>query len=141
MFKECIRAWPDVIKWPEQLNIKTPDYHNGDFEGNQVHKMLRNTNILEDIIPVSRNTRSHQAHPGVKFLLAFQSLNTLASSCFGEELKGNVEQHLSNFKKNYLALDISVTSKVHILFSHLGPCLKKTRKGLAEMSEQGLGTS
>ena len=49
VFKECIRAWPDVIEWPEQLNTETPDYDNGNFEENQVYNNIV-YNYLENLM-------------------------------------------------------------------------------------------
>lgn len=62
-----------------------------------------------------------------------QSLNKLVEACFGTEMiKDNVSMLLENFTRNYMALESSITLKVHVLMSHLIP-------GLANLGGKGMG--
>ena len=47
-------------------------------------------------------------------------------------MKDNVSMLLENFTRNYMALESSITLKVHVLMSHLIP-------GLANLGGKGMG--
>ena len=67
-----------------------------------------------------------EIHPIIvqPFIAVFQALDKIVASYFGSHpVNGSIPSLLKNFKKAYLALEISVTLKVNVLIVHLIPCL------------------
>ena len=118
----------NAMKWPNKVNVVSALYHGEKFEGNGCRTLLKSTHILED-----REVMG--IHPIIvqPFVAAFQALDKLVLACFGSyPVTGDIPTLLRCFSKAYLALDISVTLKVHVLTAHLIPCLMN-------LGGQGLG--
>ena len=56
-------------------------------------------------------------------------------------LKDDYEDKISAFRKAYLALNINVTSKAHILFDHTVEFIKKNGRSLSLFAEQSAEAS
>ena len=83
---------------------------------------------------------------GLQFVQAFRAFLKVVNSCFGMSLRDGFEEDIIEFKRIYLALDISVTPKVnhdnlkyepnnfqfvlqaHIIFQHIVEFLKLINK-------------
>ena len=50
---------------------------------------------------------------GLQFVQAFRAFLKVVNSCFGMSLRDGFEEDIIEFKRIYLALDISVTPKVN----------------------------
>ena len=127
MYTELENAWPQSELWLEACNIKKEEYHGGTFAGNESRKLLKNVNRLEALSP-----------PGniEKFITAFKSFNEVVSSCYGQDLKVDFLKKINTFARDYMALKINVTPKVHAVMHHVGEFCSMTGRGLAPWSEQ-----
>ena len=80
-------------EWIRRLHIKREEYHGGSFNGNDCHKLLKNTNILEQIAP----------SPSVKVKAcvdAFKAFNGVVTSCYNNVLSSDYQQNINQFKKD-----------------------------------------
>ena len=89
-------------------------------------RLLRNIDLIEKALP----RRLYG------FLSALRALEEVRISCFGQDLLPNFRQNINHFKHCYSALGISVTTKAHILFSHVAEFCQKKEKGLGFFSEK-----
>ena len=129
----AIKSPMKLIKWPEALHIQQPKYHDGDFEGNQCNKLLENLDQLQRMI---ENAGFQTAAVALPFLKAFRDFKSVKDSCFGMKLDQNFKRTIHNFRRSILALDTSVTLKMHIIFTHVAKFCVPRRKGLGAFSEQ-----
>ena len=107
------------------------------MQGNQSLKFLKKVDLLE------RELRMEPVDvlmKGLQFVQAFRAFLKVVNSCFGMSLREGFEEDIIEFKRIYLALDISVTPKVnnmkyvqnnfqfllkvHIVFQHIVEFLK-----------------
>jgi hypothetical protein len=70
---------------------------------------MRNLNLLE---------KELDGEHGV-WLQALRSFHQLTRDCYGRRLTETWKDFLEKFKDAYLNLGISITRKVHVVFSHL----------------------
>ena len=79
-----------------------------------------------------------------KFIKTFRSFFEVVKGCFGQEVLKSFRNDLKTFKDDYLALNISITPKVHILIEHvetfldMKASLSGVSKGLGFYSEQSV---
>ena len=119
-----------AMKWAIKANAVSVGYHGEVFEGPACRRLLKAADYL-----LSSEFLSDIPNPLLVIPLAttFQAMNKLVESCFGVgKVKGDVAQLLENLIVHYMALDSSVTLKVHVLFEHLIP-------GLANLGGHGMG--
>ena len=57
-------------------------------------------------------------------------------SCYGFGLHPSYKLNISNFKREFLKLNISVTPKVHVVFHHVEEFCSLKGMGLGPWSEQ-----
>lgn len=106
-------------------------YSKPSFNGNSSRKRLKNVKIFENIV--------HKYGRGCsKYVECFENFNLLVSACFSDALDENSESRVSNFKKSYISLNISITPKVHAVFEHEPYFCKKYKRGLGFYSEQAM---
>lgn len=108
------------------------------FVGNECKKLLKSTDVLEAIITKhTRITRKRNRSFVMRmaFLNAFRTFEDVVHTSFGTELLPGWEKALENFRCAYMALDISITTKVHLVFVHVEPYCKNLGHGLGVLSE------
>ena len=127
---ELSKAWPPLLDWLKTKHIVLEPYHGHTLEGNECNKVLQNLKSLADVLP------SHFSD----FLFTLESFRDVISSCFGFVLDPYFKDVLSRFKYNFLLLHkkfkVSVTNKIHIIFTHVEEFCDLTGKALGEFSEQ-----
>ena len=100
------------------------------MEGNECNKVLQNLESLADVLPSQFSA----------FLFTLESFRDVTISCFGFVLDPYFKDVLSRFKQNFLLLQkkfqVSVTNKIHIIFTHVEEFCDLTGKALGEFSEQ-----
>ena len=114
--------------WSTSLGMKRSQYHGGQFNGNQCKMLLGNTETLKHIL--------HSAgayNIGEPVLQTLEQFGKIVKSCFGRELNKDFQVQIDRFADFFLALDKSVTPKVHTVFVHVPQFLerhKNLNKGL-----------
>ena len=134
MFKGLIKCWPDGEFWPQRLHIKIEKYHGGEFVGNDCLKLLKNINILEEML--DNATTWDRKEEALSFVKAFKDFKKVVRACFGILKAEDFKESLSKFKSSYMTLGISITPKVHAVFYHIEEFLENKRFGLGIYSEQ-----
>ena len=105
-------------------------YHGRVFEGPSCRALLKKSEYL-----MSSEFQSGLPNPILVVPIAqtFIAFEKLVTACFGMgKLKGDVSKLLENFIVQFMALESSVTLKVHIIFEHLIP-------NLANLGGVGMG--
>ena len=108
------------------------------FLGNECQKLLDSLHVLEGVI--NRHTRSTRKRKNVSvqreaFLNCFQTFKIVVDKCFGKNLELGWVGALADFKSAYRALEISITTKVHLVFEHVEDFCKMNGCGLGAFSE------
>ena len=67
---------------------------------------------------------------------AIETFNRVVKHCFSKTLKVGWRLRLRAFKVAYLATELSITTKVHIVFSHIKQFIYRFGVGLGVYSEQ-----
>jgi hypothetical protein len=100
--------FPEICRnFARKLNIERESFHGGSFNGNSCKKILKKTDVLRELGSIEC----------LKFVDAFKAFNDVVHSCFGNELHENYNTTIDNFKKAYLDLGLSVTTRVtHFCF-------------------------
>ena len=100
--------------------------------------MLDHTEVLEEVIkqhtPVTRK-RKNDSVQRQAFLTCFQTFKVVVDKCFGKDLEEGWVEALADFKCAYKALQISITTKVHLVFDHVENFCKMNGCGLGAFSE------
>ena len=112
--------------WSHAKLICRENYHGGTLEGNACVKLLQKAPELVRDLP------NHLKD----FAWALNAFDLVRKSCFGQELHPDYKEKISKFQERYIALNISVTPKLHVLFSHVPEFCQKVGKGLGSFSEQ-----
>ena len=105
------------------------------LEGNQSRLFLKKIDSLQrelELLPDSIIIN------GLPFITAFRAFSEVVDSCFGVVLKPDYIAKIQNFKTAYMALDITVTPKAHIVFQHIAEFLSRVNAG-ENLSTVGLG--
>ena len=79
------------------------------IQGNQSRAFLKKVDSLQLAL---EQESDEVLLNGLPFVHAFRSFSCVVHSCFGVDLKDRYEEKIDEFKKCYLALDITVTPKV-----------------------------
>ena len=124
------------------------------FEGNQARKLLQRVDKLErDVKDLDFET----AAKALPFVETLRQLDKVVTSCFGQTLDPEYENHIAAFSRQYRTLDISITPKVnhfyfdihfiifkflqvHVIETHVAEFLKLKGElaGLGFWSEQSM---
>lgn len=96
------------------------------FDGNSCRNILKKIDELRK----SPDIRC------LKYVRVLKDLDNVVKDCFGKELKPSYKASISQFKKSYLDLDISVTPKIHAIFFHVPKFCETMNVGLGVYSEQ-----
>ena len=94
--------------------------------GGDCIKLLRNVDTLASICPI-------QVLPYVK---CFRLFLIVVNGCFSDSLSSTISADIKMFKDAYMALEISITPKLHILFDHIPQFCAEHNRGLSLYSEQ-----
>ena len=101
-------------------------YHGGTLNGNSCKRLLEHIDILAADSPLHV----------LPYVDAFRAFKKVVRACFSSDLDINFEKAISDFKKSYLDLGISVTPKVHTVFYHVPTFCRRHQVGLGIFSEQ-----
>ena len=126
MYKELEKRWPEVDQWLNMCHVQKDVTHGGSFNGNSCRLLLKNIDKLEHIIPTHC----------LDYIESFRTFDEVVASCFGYKRSKNYLENIENFKKAYIKLDISVTTKVHNIFYHIKDFCSLIDEGLGPYSEQ-----
>lgn len=117
------------LMWAKQCNVsKACAYGNYAFVGNDCNKLLNSLDILDSMKIL-----------GVcKYVELLRNLKKVVDGCFSVRLDPEFKDYLKSFKLSYLALEISVTPKIHIIFEHIEEFCEFSQQGLGYYSEQAM---
>ena len=85
------------------------------------------------LVYAHRRKLTHQNR--LDFLNTFKSFDRVLETCFHKTLLPGYENVIEDFRVAYRALDISITTKVHLVFAHVGEYCKESGYGLGVVSE------
>jgi hypothetical protein len=131
LYSELKHRSPLAEKWLEVLHIGKKEYHSGILEGKECKKLLKNTKVLENLCV--RRSEYKVCQP---FITCFEAFHNVISASFGKQMNPNLDEQINSFRESYLRLDISVTTKVHIIFNHLYSYCTRSKGGLWTVSEE-----
>ena len=110
------------------------------FKGNQSRVFLKKIDYLQRALEKEGGLAYLK---GLPFVECLRSFSQLVHNCFGVKLNGNFETSLRQFKEKYMALEITIIPKAHIIFEHVGEFIKiingdqnEEKVGLGYFSEQ-----
>lgn len=128
IFKKMMIEFPEEsAQWAKMCNVERKIICGQPaFEGNACKKILNNVDKLRSICSLGC----------LKFVSAFDSLKKVVNSCFGMKLDAQFCYYIDEFKNNFERLDIPVTTKLHIIFTHLKQFCLKYNRALGYFSEQ-----
>ena len=113
VLKALLNVWPELRDWLTQLHILFEPYHGETLEGNDVTKVLKNLDKLQEVLPVCFSA----------FLDFFNDFKKVIDSVFGVSLDPNYRSVLENlimsFNKLRSEFGVSETLKLHIVFTHV----------------------
>ena len=132
--------------WNTSLHVSRSAFRN-EFNGNDCALIISDVGVscLKDLIAsasgtvssrVYRRKRSRTQTPAEKFLATFRAFGRLVSGIFGANLSPDWSDRIREFCDAYLALGISVTPKVHIIFVHLREWMRMMRVSAASLNKQ-----
>ena len=121
LIKNLAKQCPDeVSEFTKKVQVSQEKYHGGDYEGNEINKMLENINDLEELLDENY----------IDYIEGFKSIKELNEHVSGKELKSDYSEVIDRFTLNFLALNtnhrVSVTPKVHIIMEHLKDYCQET---------------
>ena len=127
IYDELKKIHPSLkVDWSNKIHVYQQPYHGDTFEGNDVKKLQRNLDIFDDTLP---------AHFS-EYVTTLKALRDVNSSCLGLELDEYYSDVLQHFSESYRKLQISVTTKVHILEKHVKQYIDRTNQSLGTVIEQ-----
>ncbi len=140
--------YPKLTKWWRRKNFVRPQYHGGDFEGNQVRELLRPKSVadLKIIAEQAAAEVSHHApdkrskEPMIILLAqAVAAFADVVDGCFGEQLQEGWQDSISMLRNALLKLRVRrFTIKLHIVCVHVETWCLHMKGGLAQWHEQSL---
>lgn len=138
-----------VDTWYTGYHMVRPTYHSGDFEGNQLRRLLRPDSLkrlfslLQQADPKGASIRitRHTAYDAVpqwrRLYDGLVSFALVVHNVFGKKLRGLWRDSIANFRKTLLRIDVKrYPVKFHVLTAHLEDWCLKHKRGLANVSEQ-----
>ncbi|KAJ8669275.1 hypothetical protein QAD02_000534 [Eretmocerus hayati] len=112
-----------AMLWPLVLHMVAKQYHGETFEGNACRKMIQEADKLlhsdmsEDVGKVGL----------IPFVNVFKSWDKIVSNFFVAERvisRCDLNEHLQDFRSDFLSTGVSDTLKVHIAINHLADPLE-----------------
>lgn len=119
----------EALKWAKSCNVQQEITHGSPAFIENFCK------ILLDKLDILRGKCSLSC---LKFVQVFEDFKAVVTSCFGNQLCPDYKQKIASFKESYIALNISVTPKVHAVFFHIQDFCDRTQMGLGVFSEQAM---
>ena len=117
----------DLTEFEKKINVKREEYHSGEFEGNECTRIMKNLDMLEELVA----EEDCELLPFIENLRDLKSLDEVVNS---EILPENFNEVIHAFEDSYRELNekfqVSITNKVHIIFSHLEIYLENTGETL-----------
>lgn len=127
-----------IIDFFKSKNIVRKDYQGGKFEGNQCSRIMEHLDQMETMILNKLNFNiSIACMPLLDTLRKFKAVK---SACFSYQLSANFKEIINSFEMSYRSLNIPVTPKMHIIFTHVPEFCDKWGVGLGLYSEQASET-
>lgn len=127
---------PLALAWLKDLHLEKCVYQGSScFNGNSCRSLVRNFARLE-VLASSDDSRFRTQ----LFVRAFQTLNSVVTSCFGMELADSYDDDIESFKEAYIDLGYPASPKVHALLVHVPEFITRTGKSLGIFSEQSCET-
>ncbi len=128
IFDKLNEEWGEdrAYVWGKSKNIVRAGYRGGSLEGPMCKKLLGAVDVLQRELPASLH----------KFVFALKTFDKVRTACFGQKLGDTFLQDISNFKQAYMQLELSVTPKVHCVFTRVAKFCQKRGCGLGMYSEQ-----
>lgn len=119
-----------ALEWAKKCNVsrKCNQGRHSMFVGNDCKKLLNSIDILD----------SFKCLEICSYVEVFRKLKSVVEACFSIKLDPKYKESIENFKKSYLALEISVTPKIHIIFEHVVEFCEYYGQGLGYFSEQAM---
>ena len=118
--------------WAEKLGMTRQRLHGGQYNGPQCAKLLKNLDILREILGIEMNKDCIKC-----IVLAFEAADEVKTACFGQVVMPNYQDKIKSFRIAYMKLGITVTPKVHALLVHVHQFLEsKKGQGLGVWSDQ-----
>ena len=130
LFKKLCDLWPVAKEWPASLHIPLQPFHGGHYNGNDCMKLLRGLDKLQKL------SEKHRFATADGFIQALSDFKEVVVACFGNDLDPDFESKISNFKRIYTSLQVSITPKVHAVFYHVPQFIKIKKLSLGLFSEQ-----
>jgi hypothetical protein len=109
-------------EWRNRSSVSLDHYQR--LNGNNARKLLKKTNILEEISPTN------------KYINAFKAFNKVVEASFGYLLMPNYIEQIEWFRQEITAAAVHITPKIHAVLFHVEDFCEKTKRGLAYYSEQ-----
>ena len=130
LFSHMMKVFEKVAnEWEERCYVEREMTHGSpSFKGNSCRILLNNIDLLRSICNLGC----------LKFVNAFQTFNEVVKACFTVDLSPKFVELIDEFREAYLALNISVTLKVHAVFFHVKEFCITHKKGLSFYSEQAM---
>jgi len=113
--KRLTDVFADTPLWYKHFHQQPSEYHGGDFEGNQLHRLSR-----ADSMQYLRRFIIKDGPPSaLLFLNAYEAFVQLEHSCFGSVLL-DYQTPLANLRRCMELLPVNkVPLKIHVLTAHL----------------------
>ena len=126
-----------LSNWLNPLGVAKAARHGGQFNGNQLVK------VLQHLFKLRRSLRFSEVLKEVQPLLkAMEALDSVRKACFSQTLDEDFESKIHALAECWLELGIKVTPKAHALFVHVAQFLnfqnkdQAVKRGLGFWSEQ-----
>ena len=124
-------------KFFKRNNIHETEYQGShSFEGNMARKLLKKIgNMREDIVDLPQEKKLAVE----KVIETIEAFNDVVKSCFAVKIEGDYSSYIQKFSQLYRSLNISITTKVHLIESHICQFLERKNvagAGLGMWSEQ-----
>ena len=135
IFKTIAKEWgvEKAYKWIRKYVGKVDPTFG--FKGNQARKFLK----LADKMALARG--SGFPRKLMKYIRVLKAFDAVVASCFGKVAEEGYQAKIQTFEKKYMALNISVTPKVHCVFRHVQEFCERNNCGLGVYSEQNVEAS
>jgi hypothetical protein len=118
--------------WPLRLHLHQESYHSSVFEGNECRKLLKNVDLLKEIL-----SEHGKLQDGIVFVMIFVHFRNVIDIVFDSSKCINLDSlssEISSFQKNWKLSKMSVTTKVHLVVHHLANFVESKVINVKEMS-------
>lgn len=114
-YSELVKCVPEADDWPKKLSLHREDYHGSVFEGNECRKLLKNIDILRQILDDSKKLAF-----GEPYVNVFEAFKKVLDDLYSPQIDIiSLHSQIVKFADAWIASGMSVTSKVHIVVTHL----------------------